>query len=85
MKNLYAFVIPKNEESHNLSNALRFTNSSQWQVSTKKNLVNVHSEIYKNNNPEEINDFLEKNSFGILVNLTDGKLLGDTYSVRIRH
>ena len=31
-------------------------------------------ELYKNNNPEEINDFLQKNSFGILVNLTDGKL-----------
>ena len=31
-------------------------------------------EIYKNNNPEEIKAFLEQNSFGILVNLTDGKL-----------
>ena len=31
-------------------------------------------EIYKNNNPEEIQTFLEQNSFGILVNLTDGKL-----------
>ena len=31
-------------------------------------------EIYKNNNPEEIKTFLEQNSFGILVNLTDGKL-----------
>ncbi len=31
-------------------------------------------EIYKNNNPEEIKTFLEQNSFGILVNQTDGKL-----------
>ena len=31
-------------------------------------------EIYKNNNPEEITAFLEQNSFGILVNQTDGKL-----------
>jgi transcriptional regulator len=30
--------------------------------------------IYKNENPEEINDFLQKNSFGILVNQTNGKL-----------
>lgn len=31
-------------------------------------------DIYKNENQEEINDFLQKNSFGILVNQTDGKL-----------
>ena len=31
-------------------------------------------EIYKNENLEEIKDFIQKNSFGILVNLTDGKL-----------
>ncbi len=30
--------------------------------------------IYKNENQEEIIDFLQKNSFGILVNQTDGKL-----------
>ena len=30
--------------------------------------------IYKNENQEEINDFLQKNSFGILVNQTNGKL-----------
>lgn len=30
--------------------------------------------IYKNENQEEIIDFLEKNSFGILVNQTNGKL-----------
>ncbi len=32
-------------------------------------------DIYKNNNPEEIKDFLQKNSFGILINQTNGKLL----------
>ena len=31
-------------------------------------------DIYKNENQEEINDFLQKNSFGILVNQTKGKL-----------
>ena len=31
-------------------------------------------EIYKNENFKEIKDFIQKNSFGILVNLTDGKL-----------
>jgi len=31
-------------------------------------------EQYKNNNEQEIRDFLQKNSFGILVNQTDGKL-----------
>jgi transcriptional regulator len=31
-------------------------------------------EQYKNDNPEEIGAFLKQNSFGILVNLTDGKL-----------
>lgn len=31
-------------------------------------------DIYKNENKEEINDFLQKNSFGILVNQTNGKL-----------
>jgi len=31
-------------------------------------------DIYKNENQEEINDFLQKNSFGILVNQTHGKL-----------
>lgn len=31
-------------------------------------------EIYKNENPEAINQFLQKNSFGILVNQVDGKL-----------
>jgi transcriptional regulator len=32
-------------------------------------------DIYKNNNPEEVKDFLQKNSFGILINQTNGKLL----------
>jgi transcriptional regulator len=31
-------------------------------------------DIYKNENQEEIIDFLQKNSFGILVNQTNGKL-----------
>ena len=31
-------------------------------------------DIYKQENPEEIRSFLHKNSFGILVNQTDGKL-----------
>lgn len=31
-------------------------------------------EIYKNENPDEINNFIQKNSFGILVNQLDGKL-----------
>ncbi len=31
-------------------------------------------ELYKNENEEEINAFLQKNSFGILVNRTNGKL-----------
>jgi transcriptional regulator len=31
-------------------------------------------DIYKNENQEEIKDFLHKNSFGILVNQTNGKL-----------
>ena len=31
-------------------------------------------DIYKNENQEEIKDFLQKNSFGILVNQTNGKL-----------
>ncbi|MBF2708282.1 FMN-binding negative transcriptional regulator [Flavobacterium soyangense] len=31
-------------------------------------------DIYKNENKEEIIDFLQKNSFGILVNQTNGKL-----------
>lgn len=31
-------------------------------------------DIYKNENQKEINDFLQKNSFGILVNQTNGKL-----------
>jgi transcriptional regulator len=31
-------------------------------------------DIYKNENPEEINHFIQKNSFGILVNQVDGKL-----------
>lgn len=31
-------------------------------------------DIYKNEKPEEINDFLLKNAFGILVNQTKGKL-----------
>lgn len=31
-------------------------------------------EIYKNENPTAIKDFLQKNSFGILVNQVDGKL-----------
>jgi len=31
-------------------------------------------DIYKNEDQEEIKDFLQKNSFGILVNQTDGKL-----------
>jgi transcriptional regulator len=32
-------------------------------------------DIYKNNNPEEVKDFLQKNSFGILINQTNGKFL----------
>jgi transcriptional regulator len=32
-------------------------------------------DIYKNNNPEEVKNFLQKNSFGILINQTNGKLL----------
>lgn len=31
-------------------------------------------DIYKNENQEKINNFLKKNSFGILINQTDGKL-----------
>ncbi|WP_163399041.1 FMN-binding negative transcriptional regulator [Flavobacterium fluviatile] len=31
-------------------------------------------EIYKNENPEEIRTFLKENSFGILINQTNGKL-----------
>lgn len=31
-------------------------------------------DIYKNENQEEIKDFLNKNSFGILINQTNGKL-----------
>jgi transcriptional regulator len=31
-------------------------------------------ELYKNENEQEINDFLKNNSFGILVNRTNGKL-----------
>lgn len=31
-------------------------------------------EDYKNNNLEDVKDFLQKNSFGILVNQTEGKL-----------
>lgn len=31
-------------------------------------------EIYKNNDRAEINNFIDKNSFGILVNQTDGRL-----------
>lgn len=31
-------------------------------------------DLYKNENQEEINDFLKKNSFGILINQTEGKL-----------
>lgn len=31
-------------------------------------------DIYKNKNQEEIKDFLNKNSFGILINQTNGKL-----------
>ncbi|PXY44160.1 FMN-binding negative transcriptional regulator [Flavobacterium hydrophilum] len=31
-------------------------------------------DIYKNENPEEIRAFLKKNSFGILINQTNGKL-----------
>jgi transcriptional regulator len=31
-------------------------------------------EIYKNEDPQDIREFLTKNSFGILVNVTDGKL-----------
>ena len=31
-------------------------------------------DLYKNENPQEIREFLQKNSFGILVNQTDGKL-----------
>ena len=33
-------------------------------------------ELYKNENPEEIRNFLKNNSFGILVNQTEGKLWG---------
>ena len=31
-------------------------------------------DLYKNENPEEINTFLKENSFGILINQTNGKL-----------
>ena len=31
-------------------------------------------ELYKNENQEEVNAFLQQNSFGILVNRTNGKL-----------
>ena len=31
-------------------------------------------EIYKNENQEEIKKFLQENSFGILINQTNGKL-----------
>lgn len=31
-------------------------------------------DIYKNENQEEIKQFLQENSFGILINQTDGKL-----------
>ncbi len=31
--------------------------------------------IFKNENPEEIKDFIQKNSFGILINQSNGKLL----------
>lgn len=31
-------------------------------------------EDYKNNNLEEVKDFLQKNSFGLLINQTEGKL-----------
>ena len=31
-------------------------------------------DIYKNENPEEIRKFLKENSFGILINQTNGKL-----------
>jgi transcriptional regulator len=31
-------------------------------------------DLYKNENPEEINSFLKENSFGILINQTNGKL-----------
>lgn len=33
-------------------------------------------DLYKNENPEEIRSFLKNNSFGILVNQTEGKLWG---------
>jgi len=33
-------------------------------------------ELYKNENPEDIKNFLRNNSFGILVNQTEGKLWG---------
>ncbi|HSD13904.1 MAG TPA: FMN-binding negative transcriptional regulator [Flavobacterium sp.] len=33
-------------------------------------------ELYKNENPEEIKSFLKSNSFGVLVNQTEGKLWG---------
>lgn len=33
-------------------------------------------ELYKNENPEEIRNFLKNNSFGILINQTEGKLWG---------
>ncbi len=31
-------------------------------------------DLYKNENKAEINDFIDKNGFGILINLTNGKL-----------
>jgi transcriptional regulator len=31
-------------------------------------------ELYKNDNPEEIRDFIKRNGFAVLVNQTDGKL-----------
>ena len=33
-------------------------------------------ELYKNENPEDIRNFLKSNSFGILINQTEGKLWG---------
>jgi len=33
-------------------------------------------DLYKNENTEEIKSFLKSNSFGILINQTEGKLWG---------
>lgn len=43
-------------------------------VAKKQDLKMYTPEIYKNEDPESIRAFLRENSFGILINLTNGKL-----------